>query len=56
MAEGDFLPPSRRKIPLTKKQLLEMKLRYAEVDERLSRIEMQEKKHRDKNIENPEWV
>ena len=56
MSESDFTPRSYRPKPLTKEQLLELEQRFADAGERLDEIKKLEKKHRDKNIENPDWV
>jgi len=56
MSERDFTPPSFRPKSLTKAQLREMEKRFADAGERLDEIKKLEKKHREKNIENPDWV
>ena len=56
MAEGDFTPHSYRPKPLTRAQLRELQERFKDAGERIDEIKKLEKKHREKNIENPDWV
>lgn len=56
MSEGDFTPGHYRPKPLTRAQLREMEKRFAEASDRIDEIKDLEDKHREKNIENPDWV